>query len=335
MSDFDKYKTHLCVIAKDPDFKNKKFAVGFTSEVYRVGDFVIKELFLNETIDQTKEALREIEANIFLKENPDLHPYIVKFEGFDICDSKLYMKFPYEGKNLSEIILDFPVAQLYEIVKEVDKTLDILNAKIVHGDTKIENIYATHQKDGTFKIIFSDWGAGSFNMNLAANDKKYFRRTLKERLLMVNLFKKQNTKYLLQLLENKGLKKKFLYSVNKTMEFRMKMHHYRPKEFMESQRPIFFNTILFGTLLKEYGEEFIRKKAGINKSLSDFLDSIEVKKVIKSSEEKITKSPPKKSVKELIKSSVKKTTKLSIKKVVKSNIRKIIKSSKRKLKIEK
>ena len=109
------------------------------------------------------------------------------------------------------------------------------------------------------------------------------------------------------------------------MEFRMKMHHYRPKEFMESQRPIFFNTILFGTLLKEYGEEFIRKKAGINKGLSDFLDSIEVKKVVKSSPKKITKSSVKKTVKDLVKSSMKKTVKLSIKKVVKSPLKKITK----------
>jgi hypothetical protein len=316
MQNFDKYKVHLCAIAKDPEFKSKKFASGFTSEVYRLGDSVIKEVFLNKETLEKGEIFNELEINVFLRENPELHPYVIRFEGYEICDDKLYMKFPYEGKNFSEIILDFSVPELYKIVKNVEETFTILHTKLVQVDSKVENIYVQRVKNDTndFKILLSDWGNSSFDLARAPEDMKRFKRTLKERLLMVHLFKKCNTKYLLKLVEDKGLKKKFLYNVNKTMELRREMHHYRPAEFLEAQRPIFFSTLLFGMIMKEYGEEFVRKRAGITKDLSKFLDSIEVKKVVKSS--------PKKSIKELIKSTTKKTLKLSIKKVKKFPIKK-------------
>jgi hypothetical protein len=332
MEDFDKYKTHLCNIVKDPEFKNKKFSAGFTSEVYRVGDSVIKEVFLKKDINETKEAKRELDANIFLKENPEFEPYVVKFQGYDVCDNRLYMKFEYQDKNFSDIILDFTVPELYEIVKKVDEILDIFHTKIVHNDAKLENIYIQRVKQDTktndkFKILFADWGSGNFNLSSAKEDKEYFRRRLTQRLLMVYLFKKYNTKNLLKLLEDKGLKKNFLYSVNKTMEIRRKLHPYRPKEFMESQRPIIFSNMLFIALLKEYGEEFLKKKAGISKPMSDFLDSIESRK--------------KKNKDEIIEDEIKEVpipvvvVKSPVRKIVKSPVRKIVKSAKRKLKIEK
>jgi serine/threonine protein kinase len=283
MEDFDKYKTHLCTIVKDPEFKNKKFSAGFTSEVYRLGDSVIKEVFLNKDVTTTEEAKREINANIFFKENPEFEPYVVKFEGYDICDNRLYMKFEYEDKNFSNVILDFTVPELYEIVKKVDEILDIFHTKIVHRDVKLENMYVQRIKQNSkskdkFKILFADWGSASFDLSLAKEDKGYFRRRLTQRLLMAYLFKKNNIKSLLKLLEDKGLKKNFIDTVNKTMKIRGKKHPYRPKEFIESHRPIIFNNMLFIALLQEYGKEFLMKKAGLSKPMSDFLESIESRK---------------------------------------------------------
>jgi serine/threonine protein kinase len=283
MEDFDKYKKHLCTIVKDPEFKNKKFSAGFTSEVYRVGDSVIKEVFLNKNVNTTEEAKREINANIFLNENPEFEPYVVKFQGYDVCDNRLYMKFDYEDKNFSNIVLDFTVPELYEIVKKVDEILDIFHTKIVHRDVKLENMYVQRvsqnsQSKDKFKILFADWGSSSFDLSLVKEDKGYFRRRLTQRLLMVYLFKKNNTKKLLKLLEDKGLKENFLHSVNESMKIRWEKHPYRPKEFIESQRPIIFNNMLFIALLKEYGKEFLMKKADISTSMSDFLKSIESRK---------------------------------------------------------
>jgi serine/threonine protein kinase len=283
MEDFDKYKSHLCTIVKDPEFKNKKFSAGFTSEVYRLGDSVIKEVFLNKDVTTTEEAKREINANIFLNENPEFEPYVVKFEGYDVCDDRLYIKFEYEDKNFSNIVLDFTVPELYEIVKKVDEILDIFHTKIVHRDAKLENMYVQRvsqnsQSKDKFKILFADWGSSSFDLHLAKEDKGYFRRRLTQRLLMAYLFKKNNTKNLLKLLEDKGLKENFLYTVNEAMKIRWEKHPYRPKEFIESQRPIIFNNMLFIALLKEYGKEFLMKKAGISKPMIDFLKSIESRK---------------------------------------------------------
>jgi hypothetical protein len=95
---------------------------------------------------------------------------------------------------------------------------------------------------------------------------------------MAYLFKKNNIKSLLKLLEDKGLKKNFIDTVNKTMKIRGKKHPYRPKEFIESHRPIIFNNMLFIALLQEYGKEFLMKKAGLSKPMSDFLESIESRK---------------------------------------------------------
>lgn len=302
MEDFDKYKGHLCTIVKDPEFKNKKFSAGFTSEVYRVGDSVIKEVFLNKDVNTTEEAKREINANIFLKENPEFEPYVVKFQGYDVCDSRLYMKFEYEDTNFSNIILDFTVPELYEIVKKVDEILDIFHTKIVHRDAKLENIYIQRIKQNSqskdnFKILFADWGSASFDLRLAKEDKGYFRRRLTQRLLMVHLFKNNNTKNLLKLLEDKGLKKNFIYTVDKAMKIRWKKHPYRPKEFIEAQRPIIFNNMLFIALLQEYGKEFLMKKAGISNSMKVFLESIESRKTKNKDKSKEVSTKPVKSPK--------------------------------------
>ena len=120
-SDILKYKSQICDITKDPNFQNKKFAYGYTSTVYRLGDSVIKETYLSKYNLENNNFFQELEANIFFREHPKLQKYAIPFEGFEICDKKIYTKYQYVGNSLESTIIDYSPKQL-NVLKLVTKT---------------------------------------------------------------------------------------------------------------------------------------------------------------------------------------------------------------------
>jgi serine/threonine protein kinase len=290
MKNIDKYKDQLCIITKDPGFEKKKFAFGFTSAVYRLGSSVIKETYLSPEELQTENFFQEIKTNIYFREHPELEDYVVKFEGFEFCNDKIYTKYPYVGNNLSDTILDYSVKDLTMIKEEILHDIKILHNHVIHGDLHIGNIFISKDKNKAIKdILIGDWGKGVIKEEYFKNggtvegyeemiqkDYEEFLESFIQRLEIAYFFKNVPTKKCLQLLEEKGKKKQFYSTLNFKMEFRKRRFPHRPKDFIEKLRPFFFNINLFNIIKKEYGEAFILEKCKFSKPMQEFISTLHI-----------------------------------------------------------
>jgi serine/threonine protein kinase len=285
MKTIDKYKDQLCTITKDPEFEKKKFAFGFTSAVYRLGKSVIKETYLSTEELEAENFFQEIKINVYLREHSELEPYVVKFDGFELCGDKIYTKYDYGGNALSGIILDYSPKELNEIKEKVLENTKFLHKSVIHGDLHCGNIFIS--KDGT--VLFGDWGRAitkdEYFKNggteegyeeLMVKDYKDFFENINFWIEMTHFFKNVPTKKCLQLLDEKGKKKQFYNTLNFKMEFRKKRFPHRPRDFIEKLRPFFFSSNLFNMIKKEYGNAFIIEKCKFSKSMQEFISTLHV-----------------------------------------------------------
>jgi hypothetical protein len=283
-----KYKSQICNITKDPSFSDKKFAYGFTSTVYKIDDYVIKETYLSKSNLENEDFFQEIEANIFFREHPDLQHYAIKFEGFEICDDKVYTKYEYAGEPLLNTILDYTPKQLNEILEKTLENLKVLHRYIIHGDVHIGNVFVKKDKLGNIEnVFFGDWGRAVIKgepvryvdpeFYVEVSEKADYRRFLKDfknKLLHSHFFKNVNVKEALKLLADKGKKKLFFDTLDLKLSERKEKYPYRPKELLEKLRPFFFYKVLYKVLEKTYKENFIIKKCKFSKSMYNFLNKL-------------------------------------------------------------
>ena len=288
MKSIDKYKEQICTITKDPEFEKKKFAYGFTSTVYRVGDSVVKETFLSTEELKSQNFFQEIRTNIYFREHPELEPYVAKFEGFEICDDKLYTKYQYIGTNLYDTIVDCTLKELKFIRTKVLEIMAILHKYVVHGDLHTGNIFIMKGKDGVIEnVTIGDWGRAIIKddymeengtpegyKELMKNELKMFSDDFRKRLETTHFFKNVNTETCLKLLEKKGKKKFFEQKLDNKMEERKKRFPYRPKYLIEEFRPYFYSMMLFNIILKEYGGKFVFTKCNFSIPMQKFVNSL-------------------------------------------------------------
>ena len=290
-STISKYKEQICDITKDPEFSNKKFAYGFTSTVYKLGNSVIKETYLSKEELEQGDFFEEIKANIFFREHPELQQYAIKFEGFEFCDDKIYTKYEYVGNPLSETILDYTPKELTIILNKVLENAKKLHKYIIHGDLHIGNIFINKNKDGKIEeVVFGDWGRAVIkgktarilpeNLRVEISEEidiKRFLESFKLRLEMSYFFKNINTKYALKLLDNKGKKKQFFNTLNFRMANRKKKYPHRPADFIEKMRPFFFNDLLFEMIKREYSDNFVIQKCKFSPEMKKIIEKIKNK----------------------------------------------------------
>jgi hypothetical protein len=285
MKTIDKYKDQICAITKDPGFEKKKFAFGFTSAVYRLGKSVIKETYLSSEELKSEDFFQEIKTNVYFREHSELEKYVVKFEGFEFCEDKIYTRYPYVGNNLSDVILDYTPKELTIIKDTVLEYIKILHKYVIHGDLHVGNVFISKDKN----ILIGDWGRAVIKEDYFKNegttegyeeliqkDYKDFIESFNQRLENAYFFKNVPTKKCLQLLEVKGKKKQFYSTLNFKMEFRKKRFPHRPKDFIEKLRPFFFSNNLFNMIKKEYGEAFILEKCKFSKSMQEFISTLKI-----------------------------------------------------------
>lgn len=277
-----KYKSQICNITKDPSFSDKKFAYGFTSTVYKMDDYVIKETYLSESNLENEDFFQEIEANIFFRENPDLQLYAIKFEGFEICNDKVYTKYEYAGEPLLNTILDYTPKQLNEILEKILENLKVLHPYIIHGDLHMGNVFVKKDKYGNIEnVFFGDWGKAiikedsEYSLEYIKEHEQYdydlFLKDFKNKLIHSYFFKNVNVKEALQLLAVKGKKKLFFDTLETKLSQRREKYPHRPKELLEKLRPFFFYKVLYKILEKTYKESFLIKKCRFSKSMYNFL----------------------------------------------------------------
>jgi hypothetical protein len=288
MKSIDKYKDQICTITKDPDFEKKKFAYGFTSSVYRIGDSVVKETFLSKEEIESQNFFQEIKTNIYFLKHPELESYVAKFEGFEFCDDKIYTKYQYVGNTLSDTVLDYTPKELTFIKNKVVEIITILHKYVIHGDLHTGNIFIMKDKDGTIQdVLLGDWGRAIIKDDyvkengtpegynaLAKNDLKIFYEDFRQRLEKTYFFKNTNIKYCLQLLEKKGKKALFEQKIDQKMKERKNRFPYRPEYLIEQFRPFFYNIILFNLIVKEYGMKFILKKCNFSVTMQKFINTL-------------------------------------------------------------
>ena len=285
MKTIDKYKDQICTITKDPGFEKKKFAFGFTSAVYRLGKSVIKETYLSSEELKSEDFFQEIKTNVYFREHPELEEYVVKFEGFELCDDKIYTRYPYVGNTLGDTILDYTPKELNFFKEQVLENIKILHLYVIHGDLHTGNVFISKDKE----VLIGDWGRATIKDDYFKNggtekgyeeliqkDYKDFYENFNFRLEMAYFFKNVPIKKCLQLLEEKGKKKQFFSTLNFKMEFRKKRFPHRPKDFIEKLRPFFFNTNLFNMIKKEYGNAFILEKCKFSKSMQEFISTLKI-----------------------------------------------------------
>lgn len=287
-STISKYKDQICDITKDPSFVDKKFAYGFTSTVYRLGNSVIKETYLSKEELEEQDFFEEVKANVFFREHPDLQSYVIPFEGFEFCEDKIYTKYEYVGNPLSETILDYTPEELTIILDKVLQNIKNLHKYVIHGDLHTGNIFVVKDKSGIIKnVVFGDWGRAVIKGRTARIlpehlrvevseeiDIKRFLDSFKQRLEMAYFFKNVNTKYALKLLQDKNSKKKFFLTLTTKINKRKKRYPHRPSEFIDKLRPFLFNDLLFEMIKKEYGETFVIQKCKFSSTMKEFIKSL-------------------------------------------------------------
>jgi hypothetical protein len=288
MKSISKYKEQICNITKDPEFEKKKFAYGFTSTVYRVGDSVVKETFLSEEELKSQNFFQEIRTNVYFRKHPELEKYVAKFEGFEFCDDKIYTKYEYVGNTLSDTIVDYTPKELTFIKNKVLEIITILHKYVIHGDLHTGNIFIMKGKDGNIEnILIGDWGRAIIKDDylkengtvegynaLSKNDLKIFYEDFRQRLEKTYFFKNVKIETCLKLIEKKGKKEFFKTKLDLKMEERKKRFPHRPTYLIEQFRPYFYNVILFNIITKEYGRKFILTKCNFSVPMQKFINSL-------------------------------------------------------------
>jgi hypothetical protein len=195
------------------------YSFGYTSTIYKKGNYVIKEIYLESTLEKSIK-LNELLANCYFATHPRYGRYSVPFISYDTFDKTLLLKFKYMGKNLEESILHFSAKELLKIHKNITHALHIVNKKITHRDLHIANIFIDEK---SLEVSIGDWGRGLLEPDTEHEDYDFylfsFLRTIKLSYFM-KFYKKIPINY-------KVLQKK----VNNEMEYTKKKFPHKPKSF--------------------------------------------------------------------------------------------------------
>jgi serine/threonine protein kinase len=204
---------------KDELQKYSPYSFGYTSTIYRSGESIIKEIYLESTLEKSVK-LNELLANCYFATHPRYGRYSVPFLGYDTYDKTLLLKFKYMGKNLEESILDYSSKELMKIHKNITHALHILNKKVIHRDLHIANIFVDKN---SLDVFIGDWGRGLLEPDTDNQDYDFylysFIRTIKLAYFM-KFYKKIPINY-------KILQKK----IDNEMEYTKKKFPHKPKSF--------------------------------------------------------------------------------------------------------
>jgi len=195
------------------------YSFGYTSTIYKKGDYVIKEIYLESELEKSVK-LNELLANCYFATHSRYGRYSVPFISYDTFDKMLLLKFTYMGKNLEESILDFSAKELLKIHKNITHALSVLNKKVSHRDLHIANIFVDKT---SFAVSIGDWGRGLLESDTEHEDYDFylysFIRTIKLAYFM-KYYQKIPINY-------KLLQKK----INNEMEYTKKKFPHKPKSF--------------------------------------------------------------------------------------------------------
>jgi len=226
----EKYKLNLCEEVK----KYNILDYGSTATIYinkGKPEFIIKEIYLEKDV-LVSNKLRELSNNIFINEDEELRKLTPEFIGFDLCETKLLLKFKYIGPSLKETITKLSVEKINLIKETVEKNIEIFNSKgIIHNDLHLGNIF--YYKD---KVYIGDWGK-IINSKIKSDNLNFFYFSLLKGIYMGYFFKQNTMASIKKYMNSKGLYEKAVNDTLKEINYQKKNLSYKPKGFLDKLFP--------------------------------------------------------------------------------------------------
>lgn len=218
-------------------------AIGHTASIYRCKNKVVKEIYLEETLEKSR-SLNELILNHVISQNKELSKYSIPFYGYDICEKRksIMLEFEFVGQSLYDQLPSLTLKDLKFIVKELKRVITLFNDQgIVHYDLHNRNIFLSRNKDNKITgVLLGDWGNGQMNTGKRDSLNKHFYIYLYQDLILSYYLKHNSLDDAVEYLKSKNKYKLLMNLFNWDKKYLLEKYSYRPAKFLEQVSQIIF-----------------------------------------------------------------------------------------------